>query len=118
MQSIRNKVLLIGNVGQDPEIKEMKSGKMARFSMATNEVYKNAQGEKQTETNWHNLVAWGRTAEIVEQYVKKGDELAIEGRLVSRNYEDKDGVKRYITEVVLNEVVLLSQPATQQASTK
>lgn len=118
MQSIRNKVLLIGNVGQDPEIKEMKSDKMARFSMATNEVYKNAQGEKQTETNWHNLVAWGRTAEIVEQYVKKGDELAIEGRLVSRNYEDKDGVKRYITEVVLNEVVLLSQPATQQASTK
>ena len=111
MQSIRNKVLLIGNVGQDPEIKDMKTGKMARFSMATNEVYKNGQGEKTTETNWHNLVAWGKTAELVEQYVKKGDELAVEGRLVSRSYEDKDGVKRYITEVVLNELVFLAQPA-------
>ncbi len=113
MQSIRNKVLLIGNVGQDPEIKEMKTGKMARFSLATNEAYRDAKGEKQTETIWHNLVAWGKTAELVEQYVKKGDELAVEGRLVSRSYEDKEGVKRYITEVVLNELVFLAQPSHQ-----
>jgi single-strand DNA-binding protein len=117
MQSIRNKVLLIGNVGQDPEIKDTKTSKMARFSLATNEVYKNAQGEKTTETNWHNLVAWGKTAELVEQYVKKGDELAVEGRLVSRSYEDKDGVKRYITEVVLNELVFLAQ-TSEHSKTK
>jgi single-strand DNA-binding protein len=113
MQSIRNKVLLIGNIGQEPEIKEMKTGKMARFSLATNEAYKNAQGEKITETNWHNIVAWGKVAELVEQYVKKGDELVVEGRLVSRSYEDKEGVKRYITEVVLNELVFLAQPSHQ-----
>jgi len=108
MNTLRNKVQLIGNLGNDPEIVNLDSGKLlAKFSIATNESYKNAQGEKVTDTQWHNVVAWGKTAEIVEKYVTKGKEIAIEGKLTSRNYDDKDGNKRYITEVVCNELLLL-----------
>ena len=107
MSTLRNKVQLIGNLGNNPEIITLESGKkLAKFSIATNESYKNAQGEKITDTQWHNLVAWGKTAEIVEKYVTKGNEIAIEGKLTSRNYDDKEGNKRYITEVVVNELVL------------
>ncbi|NLP57125.1 single-stranded DNA-binding protein [Lutibacter sp. B1] len=108
MSTLRNKVQLIGNLGNNPEIITLDSGKkLAKFSIATNESYKNAQGEKVTDTQWHNVVAWNKTAEIVEQYLEKGREIAIEGKLTSRSYEDKNGEKRYITEVVVNELLLL-----------
>ncbi|MBV1924798.1 MAG: single-stranded DNA-binding protein [Flavobacteriaceae bacterium] len=108
MSTLRNKVQLIGNLGNDPEIITLDSGKkLAKFNIATNESYKNAQGEKVTDTQWHNVVAWGKTAEIIETYVTKGKEVAVEGKLTSRSYEDKEGQKRYITEVVCNEILML-----------
>ncbi|MBS1745301.1 MAG: single-stranded DNA-binding protein [Bacteroidetes bacterium] len=108
MYALKNKVQLIGNIGNNPEIRTIESGKkMARFSVATNEVYRSANGEKVTETQWHNLVAWGKVAEIAEQYLSKGNEVAIEGKLVNRSYNDKEGVKKYITEVYVNEILLL-----------
>ena len=109
MSTLRNKVQLIGNLGQDPEIITLESGKkLARFSLATNESYKNAEGEKITQTDWHNLVAWNKTADIIEKYVSKGKEIAIEGKLTSRSYEDKEGQKRYVTEVIVNEILMLA----------
>jgi len=108
MNTLRNKVQLIGNLGNDPEIITLDSGKkLAKFSLATNEHYKDADGQKQTKTDWHNLVAWNKTAEIIENYVTKGKEIAIEGKLTSRSYETKEGEKRYITEVVVSEVLML-----------
>ena len=108
MNTLRNKVQLIGNLGQDPEIITLESGKkLAKFSLATNENYKNASGEKVTQTDWHNLIAWGKTADIIEKYVTKGKEIAIEGKLTNRSYETKEGEKRYITEVVVNELLML-----------
>jgi single-strand DNA-binding protein len=108
MNTLRNKVQLIGNLGNTPEIITLDSGKkLAKFSIATNESYKNTDGEKITETQWHNVVAWNKTAEIVEKYLDKGKEIAIEGKLTSRSYDDKDGNKRYITEVVVNELLML-----------
>lgn len=108
MSTLRNKVQLIGNLGNDPEIITLDSGKkLAKFNIATNETYKNAQGEKVTDTQWHNVVAWNKTAEIIESYVTKGKEVAVEGKLTSRSYEDKEGQKRYITEIVCNEILLL-----------
>ncbi len=110
MSTLRNTVQLIGHVGNDPEIVNLESGKkLAKFSIATNESYKNSKGEKITDTQWHNIVAWGKTAELVENYVPKGKEVGIEGKLTSRSYEDKDGVKRYVTEVVCNELLLLGK---------
>lgn len=110
MSTLRNTVQLIGHVGNDPEIVNLESGKkLAKFSVATNESYRNAKGEKITDTQWHNIVAWGKTAELVENYVPKGKEVGIEGKLTSRSYEDKDGVKRYVTEVVCNELLLLGK---------
>ncbi len=109
MNALVNKVQLIGQLGNNPEVKTLESGKkVANFSMATNESYKNHAGEKVTDTQWHNVVAWGSTAGIIEQYVNKGERIAIEGKLTSHSYEDKTGVKRYVTEVVANEVLLLS----------
>ncbi len=108
MNTLRNKVQLIGNLGNDPEIITMDSGKkLAKFSIATNETYKNAQGERVTDTQWHNVIAWGKTADIIESYVTKGKEVAIEGKLTNRSWEDKEGVKRYTTEVVCNELLML-----------
>ena len=108
MSNLRNNVQLIGNVGNAPEIVNLESGKkIAKLSIATNENYKNSNGEKVTDTQWHNLVAWGKTAEIVEKYVSKGKEIAVQGKLTSRSYEDKEGTKRYATEVVVNEMLLL-----------
>ena len=108
MLSLKNRVQLIGNLGMDPEVKTLESGKkMAKLSIATNDSYKNQQGEKVTDTQWHNLVAWGKTAEIAEKYLRKGSEVAIEGKLTSRSYEDKEGAKKYITEVVVNEILML-----------
>jgi len=105
---MRNKVQLIGNLGMNPEVKTLESGKqMVRFSLATNESYRNAKGERITETQWHNLVAWGKTADLAGQYLKKGSEVAVEGKLINRSYEGKDGVKRFITEVVVNGFLML-----------
>ncbi|MCD4665041.1 MAG: single-stranded DNA-binding protein [Bacteroidales bacterium] len=108
MNTLRNRVQLIGNLGNDPEIKNFDGGKIkAKFSMATSEYYKKENGEKVTETQWHNIVAWNGTAKIIEKLLKKGNEVAIEGKLTTRSWDDKDGNKKYITEVVANEVLLL-----------
>ena len=108
MYALKNKVQLIGHLGNVPEIKNTESGKkLARFSVATNENYRNAKGEKVTETTWHNLVAWGKVADIAEKYLVKGTEIAIEGKLISRSYTDKDGKKKYVSEVQVNELLLL-----------
>ncbi|MHA7941688.1 single-stranded DNA-binding protein [Formosa sp. 3Alg 14/1] len=108
MSTIKNHVQLIGNVGQEPVITNLESGKkVARFSLATNEHYKNADGEKQTETTWHTIVTWGKSAEIIEKYAGKGKELGISGKLKSRSYEAEDGGTRYVTEIVADEILLL-----------
>jgi single-strand DNA-binding protein len=108
MKTLRNKVNLIGNLGVNPEVRTLDSGtKHARVTIATNDSYKNAKGEKVTETQWHNLVAWGKTAELFEKYTKAGTKIAVEGKLVNRQYTDKSGQKKYITEVLVNEIMLL-----------
>jgi len=110
MYALKNKVQLIGNLGNAPEVKTITGGKkMARFSVATNEIYRNAKGEKVTETQWHNLVAWGKVADIAEKYLAKGKEVAIEGKLINRSYNDKEGNKKYITEVQVNEILLIGE---------
>jgi single-strand DNA-binding protein len=103
MSTLKNNVRLIGNLGFDPEVREIAKGrKVARMSVATNESYRNASGEFVTDTQWHTVVAWGQTAEQVEKLLRKGSPINLEGRLVHRSYEAKDGIKRYVTEVVLN----------------
>lgn len=110
MNAMKNKVQLIGNVGNDPEIKNFDGGKkVAILTIATNDGYTNDKGEKVALTEWHKVVAWGKTADIIEKYVTKGKEIAIEGKLTHRSYDDKNGEKRYITEVVANEVLLLGK---------
>ena len=112
MYALKNKVQLIGNLGNAPEVKTLESGKkVANFRMATTEIYRNAKGEKVTETQWHNLVAWGKVAEIVEKFLTKGKEVAIEGKLVNRSYNDKEGNKKYVTEIQVNELLLLGVKA-------
>ena len=107
---MRNKVQLIGHVGQEPEIKNLEGGKkVANITLATNEVYYNDKGEKVEQTEWHRISAWGKTAEIIENYVTKGKEIAIEAKLTHRSYEDKNGEKRYVSEVVANELLLLGK---------
>lgn len=110
MYALKNKVQLIGNLGFNPEIKMLEGGKkLARFSLATNETYRNAAGEKVKETQWHTVVAWGKVADIVEKLLRKGSEVALEGKLMNRSYMDKDGNKKYISEVVISEVLLLDK---------
>jgi single-strand DNA-binding protein len=107
---MKNSVQLIGHVGQEPEIKNLEAGKkLANISIATNEVYYKENGDKVEKTEWHRVTAWGKTAEIIEKYVTKGKEVAIEGKLTHRSYDDKEGNKRYVTEVVVNEILLLSK---------
>jgi single-strand DNA-binding protein len=108
MYALKNKVQLIGNLGNAPEVKNTENGKkLARFSVATKETYRSRTGEKVTETTWHNLVAWGKVAEIAEKFLGKGAEVAIEGKLINRNYTDKDGIKRYVTEIQVNELLMM-----------
>lgn len=108
MNALKNRVQLIGNLGNAPEVKTVTSGKkIARFSLATNENYRNAKGEKVTETQWHNLVAWGKLAEIAEKYLAKGKEVVVEGKLITKSYNDKDGNKRYSTEVEVHELLMM-----------
>lgn len=111
MKSIRNSVQLIGRLGKDPEIRTFESGvKLATFSIATTDTYKNQKGEKVNDTQWHNLVIWGRLAEIAGKYLKKGSEIAIEGKLVHRVYESAKGEKKYVTEITVNDLVMLGSP--------
>ncbi len=110
MNAIRNKVQLIGNLGQDPEVVNLESGnKVAKFSIATNETYKNIKGEKITETQWHNVVVWGKLADVVEKFLLKGSEVAVEGKLIHRTYETKEGEKRYVSEIKCNELLMLGK---------
>ena len=106
---MKNRVQLIGHVGQDPEIKQLESGRVANFTIATNESYTNAKGEKVEQTEWHRVSAWGKTVDIIEQFLTKGSHVAVEGKLTHRSYDDKDGNKRYITEVIANELVFLNK---------
>ncbi|MEO9484261.1 MAG: single-stranded DNA-binding protein [Ekhidna sp.] len=109
MTNLRNSVRLIGRLGNDPEVRTFESGKkMASFSLATNETYYNNSGEKVTDTQWHNVVVWGKKIEVVENYLKKGSEIALEGKLINRSYE-KDGENKYITEISLNELLMLGK---------
>ena len=108
MSTLRNRVQLIGNVGNDPEVKTFDGGKkVANLTIATNDSYRNEKGEKVEQTEWHRAVAWGKTAEIIEKYVTKGKEIALDGKLTHRSYDDKNGEKKYITEVVISEITLL-----------
>ena len=110
MNTLRNSVQLIGNLGNDPEIINLEDGKkIAKFSIATNETYKNAQGDKVENTYWHNLIAWNKTAEIVEKYLLKGKEIAIEGKLTNRSYETENGEKKFVTEILVNEILMLGR---------
>jgi single-strand DNA-binding protein len=114
MQGI-NKVVLIGNVGQDPETKQFESGaKMAKFSLATNEIYKK-DGEKTTNTEWHRVITFKKTADVVEQYVKKGDSLYVEGKLQTRSWEDDSGNKKYMTEIVAFSIQMLGGKSSEQS---
>ncbi len=113
MNILKNSVHLFGHAGKDAELTILENDKqVARVSLATNESYKNSKGEKVTNTQWHNLVAWGKRAENLHRLVKKGSELAISGRLVYRSFDDKEGVKRTVTEIVVNEFVLIGSNAT------
>lgn len=106
--SLRNKVTLIGRTGKEVETVNFENGMLAKVSLATSDYFTNAKGEKVEETQWHNLVAFGKTAELMERYVQKGDEIAVEGKIVNRSYETEKGEKRYITEIRVMEVVFLS----------
>ncbi|WP_297335327.1 single-stranded DNA-binding protein [Algoriphagus sp.] len=110
MNALRNRVQLIGNLGDKIEITTFDTGKkVGRVSLATHETYKNKNGEKVEETTWHNLVLWNKDAEILEKYTTKGSEIAIEGKLTHRDFTDKDGLKRYISEVVVSNFLLLGK---------
>jgi single-strand DNA-binding protein len=110
MNAMKNKVQLIGHVGQSPEIKTFDGGKkVANITIATNDYYINEKGDKVEQTEWHKVCAWGKVADIIEKYVEKGKEIAIEGKLTHRSYDDKDGIKRYVTEVVANEILLIGK---------
>ncbi|MFP4025686.1 MAG: single-stranded DNA-binding protein [Thiohalospira sp.] len=103
-----NKVILVGNVGKDPEVRHLDSGvAVANFSLATSETYKNKENQKVTNTEWHNIVVWRGLAEIVEKYVKKGDPLYLEGKIRTRSYDDKEGNKKYITEILVDNLQML-----------
>ncbi|RZA00790.1 MAG: single-stranded DNA-binding protein [Sphingobacteriaceae bacterium] len=115
MNTLRNSVRLVGNLGMDPEVKTFDTNKkLARLSIATNDSYKNDKGERITDTQWHNLVFWGAQAKLAEDMLKKGDEVAIEGRISNRSYVDKDGVKRYTNEIVVNEFLKITGKISNQ----
>ena len=110
MNAMKNRVQLIGHVGNEPEIKTFDGGKkLANLTIATNDTYRNDKGDKVEQPEWHKVTAWGKTADIIEKYVTKGKEVAIEGKLTHRSYEDKNGEKRYITEVIVNEILLIGK---------
>jgi single-strand DNA-binding protein len=106
---MKNRVQLIGHVGQEPEVKTVNNKKVATLTIATNDFYYNEKGDKVEQTEWHRITAWGKTAEIIEKYVTKGKEIAVEGKLTHRSYDDKDGNKRYVTEIFVLELLLLGK---------
>lgn len=107
--TVKNRVQLVGNLGSTPEMKAFDNNKLARFAVATSEYKKNKNGEYITETHWHNVIAWGKLAERAEKLFEKGSQVLVDGKLVTRNYNDKDGNKRYVTEIVANELVLMNK---------
>lgn len=112
-----NKVILVGNVGRDPEVRTTPGGQqVAKFSLATSESFNDRSGERKERTEWHNIVVWGKTADICKQYVQKGRQLYIEGRIQTRSWVDKDGQKKYMTEVVANTVQFLGRPGDRQGA--
>ena len=121
MNQVQNSVTLIGNLGKDPDYRTLENGQVCRFSLATSSSYKNKAGEKVTDTQWHNVVAFGKTAEIISQYASKGSKLAIQGKITYRKYTDKAGIDRYSTDIVVSDFVFLSKreeaPAVQAEPT-
>lgn len=116
MNSLKNRVTLIGNLGQDPEVKVTETGKkVTNFTLATDDSFKNSEGQKISETTWHNIKAWNGLADIAGRFLKKGHEVAVEGRIVYRTYDDKNGVTKYVTEIVLNDLLLLRNGGTPKA---
>ena len=110
MSVLRNSVRLVGNLGNEPEIKTISNNKkLAKVSIATNSSFRNDKGEKIEETQWHNLVMWDKNADLTEKYLRKGSEICIEGRLSTRSYTDQTGVKKYFTEIIVNEILLLNK---------
>lgn len=110
MSNLRNSVRLVGFLGNDPEVKTIgEKKKVVKVSIATNDSYRNDKGEKVEETQWHNLVMWDRFATLAENYLHKGSEVSIEGKLSSHSYTDKDGVKRYVTEILVSEILMLGK---------
>jgi single-strand DNA-binding protein len=103
-----NKVILLGNLGKDPEVRHLENDRaVANFSLATSETYTNKQGERITNTEWHNIVLWGGLAKLAESYLKKGNQIYLEGKITNRSYEDKEGVTKYITEIVGKEMTFV-----------
>ncbi|MGV3631049.1 MAG: single-stranded DNA-binding protein [Bacteroidota bacterium] len=115
-----NKVILIGNLGRDPEVRRLENGAVvANFPIATSETFTDkTTGEKRDNTDWHNIVVWRGLAEVVEKYVRKGTKIYVEGKLKTRNYQDKDGVTRYVTEVLAEEITILSRPEGERSGTE
>ncbi|MBW2961927.1 single-stranded DNA-binding protein [Mesonia aestuariivivens] len=110
MNALKNRVQLVGNLGNNPEIINLESGKkLAKFSIATNETYKNSEGKKVTDTQWHNIIAWGKLAELAENYLLQGKEVILEGKLTTRSYENKSGEKKYITEIVAQDFLITNK---------
>lgn len=110
MNNLRNKIQLIGNLGSDPEVITFDSGKKkVNLSLATSDNYYDAHGEKVEQTQWHNVIGWGKTADIAEKYLRKGSEIAVDGKVQYRSYDDKNGEKKYITEIVINEMLMLGK---------
>ena len=110
MNALRNKVQLIGNLGNDPQIIQLDNGKkLAKFSLATNESYRNGEGQVVKDTQWHTMIAWGKIAIIIEKYLAKGNEIAVEGKLTNRSWDDSDGKRHYVTEVIINELLMLGK---------
>jgi len=117
MKNLSNNVQLIGNLGNTPELKEFDSGKkMVNFSLATTDYYVNQQGQKVNDTQWHKIVAWGKNAEFINNYVDKGNRVAVSGKLIHRSYTDKDNQTRYITEIVVNEILMLTPKVEAEAA--
>ena len=114
--SLVNKVILVGNLGQDPEFNDFGEGRTrVKFSLATNESYKDKNGNRAQKTEWHNIVAWGKKAEVINEYLKKGSKIMVEGKLTSRAYENKDGEKRRIMEVHLNSFEFMESKVAEPA---
>jgi single-strand DNA-binding protein len=109
-----NKVILVGNVGKDPEIRRFENNIKASFSLATSETYTPKGGDKVTQTEWHNIVAWRRLADLAENYIHKGSQILVEGKLRYRSYDDRDGIKRYIVEVEADVIQLLGRKSDNQ----